>query len=67
MLEFSAVIIKSKGVTMFNKLKSSPFPQPVAKDRLTCEVLCFEMQIIEFVDVANVHLLLIQFSLIEVL
>lgn len=34
-------------------------PQPEPKDRVTCEVLRFEMQIIEFVDVANIHLFLV--------
>lgn len=67
MLECSALIIKSRGIIAFKNQCSAHFRHPAPEDRITCEVLCFEMQVIEFVNVPYIHLFLIQFSLIEVL
>lgn len=33
----------------------------------TCVVLCFQVQVVQFVDVADVHLLFVQLSFVEVL
>lgn len=34
---------------------------------LTCVVLCFQVQVVQFVDVADVHLLFVQLGFVEVL
>lgn len=47
--------------------REQPTPRPAPGGRVTCEVLCLEVQIVELVNVAYVHLFLVQFSLIEVL
>lgn len=41
--------------------------QAVSPVRYTCVVLDFKMELIELVDVADVHLLFIQLCLVEVL
>lgn len=35
--------------------------------RHTCVVLCFQVQVVQFVNVADVHLLFVQLSFVEVL
>lgn len=47
--------------------QSPPPPCPGPEDRVTCEVLSFEVQVVEFVNVAYVHLFLVQLGLVEVL
>lgn len=67
MLESSALIQKTEELLFLIYQWPAHFPQPEPKDTITCEVLCFEVQIVEFVDIAYIHLFLVQFSLIEVL
>lgn len=35
--------------------------------RRTCVVLCFQVQVVQFVNVADVHLLFVQLSFVEIL
>lgn len=57
---YSAVITQSRELIIFStRWSNRQLPQAEPKVRITCKVLSFEMEVIEFVDVAYIHLFLV--------